>query len=167
MKKILFALLSFLFIAASPIQYNAYDYVPEESFQVICPYEFDLQGILTKVPLYFPIGLPVVWGNVSNNAILIFKKLFIVYTEATSATDSVLIRIGIPSNPDYYHYFYSERSKSQWDVDTINAASFTAEDRVFNDGNHKVILIQCNGGKTGTGKFMIGAEFTRNITERQ
>lgn len=165
MKKFLFVLIPFITMAALPIQTNQYDYIPMESFRVMCPYEFDLQGVSTTIPFYTTVGLPVVWGNVSPNVILIIKRIFVIYTEATSATDSVLIRVGVPSNLGLYHDFYSARSKSQWDVDTINQVDFTGDQRAFNDGNHKVMLVRCSGGKTGTGKIMLMFELSRNLED--
>lgn len=167
MKKLLLALIPILFIGASPIQYNAYDYVPEETFRVICPFEFDLRGIQTTYPLYVPIALPVVWGNTANNVQLLFSRLFIVYSEATSADAGIQIRVGVPSNNYYYTTYTTAQSATLWQVDTLDASNFDGESRVFNDGTNNVILVTCMGGKKGTGKVMIGAEFSRNITERK
>lgn len=150
------------------IQENLYNYTPSEKFRVLCPYEFDLQGVNTIVPLYIPKSMPVLWNNTTTNVILVWQKLFIIYTEASSADTAITngVRIGVPSNNSYYHDLTTATSQAQWSVTEISAADFTAEDRVFNDGNHEVILIRSIGGKAGTGKIMVGAEFSRNYSER-
>jgi hypothetical protein len=148
---------SYLF---SQINFNTYNYIPED-FRVMCPTEFNLQGAQESSPLFISIGLPTIWGNIDGNILLEFKKLFVIYSEETDGSDSIQIRVGIPSDNYYYHVLYTGKNRTRWDVDTIPSSAFTASKYVYNNGQQNVLLVTCMGGKVGTGKVYVGAEFTR------
>lgn len=167
MKKCISILLSFqLILGALPTQENQYDYVPNERFRVVCPYEFDLCGVDISILAYNAKNMPLVWGNTKSDLMLILTRVFITYTEATDASSPVSqqIRVCLKGSSTYFLSYTPRANAALWDVDTLTTANFNNQG-IYTGGAHDAILCRSIGGKAGTGKVMITLEFSRNIED--
>lgn len=168
MKKLISVLLcASIAFSALPTQENQYDYVPQERFRVVCPYEFDLCGIDVAILAYNAAGLGVVWGNTSSTLKLILTRVFITYTEATDASSPVTnqLRVCLKTSSTYFLSYTPRANAAIWETDTLTAASDFNNQGCYLGVVHNDIQCRSIGGKSGTGKVMITLEFSKNIED--
>lgn len=145
-------------------QENSYDeYVPYQSFRVMCPVEFDLSGTTQVAPIFVPKNLPLEWGNVNDIRILVIKKWWITYSEASSADAGVDIYIGTPANDIQYDVVTTLANQAIWTTTEIPQSSLNNVH--VNNTSADVLLVTNIGGKTGAGKVYVTLEFSYMATD--
>ena len=143
---------------------SVYDFVPIETFRVMCPHEFDLSGSATSVPIYITKNLPEAWGNVNLSVGLVIMKWWIIYTEASSADAGVGIYLGNETNNIQNDSVTSAINQSQWDVTEIAQATLGNELVLIDQTGRDMLMVSCAGGKTGAGAVRVGVELSRNYS---
>jgi hypothetical protein len=102
----------------------------------------DLSGAATTQNVTF---FPGQYGNII--------KAYLLYSEATSADAGITLKLGYPSDDDYFGTVTTEVGQSQWDTTEI-----TISKRV--GAYAEPIQIYSPGGKTGTGECYLVLEIT-------
>ena len=79
-------------------------------------------------------------------------KVYLLYTEASSADAGVVVKIGKESDDDYFYTGTSEVSKALWYVKDVTLL------QTLLDGGD-TLLFYSAGSKTGTGEIMLVVEY--------
>lgn len=118
-------------------------YSPYQARQLLSSPAIDLSGSAAQRLLYVPKR----GGRVTRVAA--------IYSEATSSNTGVAVTVRSDDSVFTYATFTSHTSQALWDVQeiTLSATAFTV---------NRPIIVDCAGGKTGTGEFIIALETTED-----